>query len=98
MADQSNGIRIPIPTEDDLLSYGRPPCDHTTEQHRAVAATLVIRPGDTLIVALTGDLTMAEADEIRGALSAKLPGLENVVLITNATALAAYRPEDPPIP
>lgn len=53
---------------------------------------LVLRPGDTLIVAVRDRLTMAEAESIRGKLKALVPGLEDVVLVP-AVALAAYRPE-----
>ena len=52
---------------------------------------LVIRPGDTLIVAVRDRISMAEADAIRGKLKAWLPDLADVVLVP-AVGLAAYRP------
>ena len=66
------------------------PDDDTT----AVADVLVVRPDDVLIVGLSVErLSAEEADHIRKELLARLPGLRDVVLITQVSSLAAYRTE-----
>lgn len=55
---------------------------------------LVVRCGDVLVVGLDyPGLTMEQADELRVLLLKRLPGLADVVFITHATTLAAYRPD-----
>ena len=54
---------------------------------------LIVRPGDTLIVAIDGDLlSEADAAEIKARIRERIPGLADVVIVASATALAAYRP------
>jgi hypothetical protein len=54
---------------------------------------LVVRPGDTLIVCRDGRLDRSQADELKQRIKERLPGLRDVVILTETTALAAYRPE-----
>lgn len=53
---------------------------------------LVIRPGDTLILAVRDRLTMAEAEMIHTRVMSACPDLAEVVLVP-AVALAAFRPD-----
>ena len=53
---------------------------------------LVIRPGDTLIVAVRDRLTMAEAEMVHARLKRACPDLAEVVLVP-AVGLAAFRPD-----
>lgn len=60
---------------------------------------LIIRPGDTLIIATTGDyLSRADVDRITAAIKERIPGLADVIIILQASALAAYRPDPEPKP
>lgn len=52
---------------------------------------LVVRPGDTLIVAVARDTSMADAVRLKSLLSERLPDIE-VVVVPGAEQFAAYRP------
>lgn len=54
---------------------------------------LVIRPGDTLLIALYDQPTQAEADELRAQFVEKFTDTVKVVFIGGVVALAAYRPD-----
>lgn len=53
---------------------------------------LVVRPGDTLIVASSQRITRQAADHIKTELTERLPGIKAVVM-DNVGQLAVYRPE-----
>lgn len=59
-----------------------------------VGEALVVRPGDRLILGVTGPLTQQQADRIKTHLREQLPGLADAVLITNVSHLAVYRTEN----
>lgn len=62
------------------------------EQEPTVAT---LRSGDILIVGhRRGPLSAAEADRYRATVLDRIPGLANVVLLTDVAALAAYRPDE----
>lgn len=52
---------------------------------------LLLRPGDTLVVAVPAGMTMESLRRARGHVESQLPGV-NVVLI-EANALAVYHPD-----
>jgi hypothetical protein len=54
---------------------------------------VVIRPGDTLVIALAGHVDRAAADRARQWAMARLPGLADVVVVA-ANQLAVYRPDE----
>jgi hypothetical protein len=58
-----------------------------------VASTAIVRPGDTLIVAVGHTLTRKQADEIKDMIKARLAGIE-VVILGQVSGIAAYRPEE----
>jgi hypothetical protein len=59
-----------------------------------ITSALVIRPGDVLLVGLAAErLTNEQADMFKREIKAKLPDLADVVLITQVSVLASYRPE-----
>lgn len=61
----------------------------------AIEGITVVRPGDTLVVALEQKwLTKEQADQYKATLRARLPGLADVVVLGGVTALATYRPDD----
>lgn len=53
---------------------------------------VVIRPGDVLIVGTAVEMTEHQAHVMKERLAERLPGLADVVVITGAHLLAAYRP------
>jgi hypothetical protein len=63
-----------------------------TEVDLKVNFGLIIRPGDTLLVRMSGPLSMETAARVKSGLQELLPDLEDVVLI-QAEELAVYRPE-----
>lgn len=63
----------------------------TTECVVHAASALVIRPGDTLLVLMADPISMEQAARYRVALSKRLPGLHDVVIL-HGTSMAAYRP------
>jgi hypothetical protein len=70
------------------------PGDRLRHLADAALASVIIRPGDTLVVAMPGaDLTPAQLARLKTEAKAALPGVE-VLIIGGATALATYRPED----
>ncbi len=54
---------------------------------------VMARPGDTLVVGLSADITYAdgELDDLEADFATQLPGIK-VVLVQGATAFAVYRP------
>jgi hypothetical protein len=59
-----------------------------------MARGLVVRPGDSLIVAMPGVVGPVDANELRSKVLSRLPGLEDVLIISEAASLAAFRPRD----
>lgn len=57
-----------------------------------VSSALVLRPGDTLVVAFNRRLTLAELDELREQIETELPGIKGAIF-DDAAQIAAYRPE-----
>jgi hypothetical protein len=53
----------------------------------------VVRPGDVLVIATTRRLDMETAVRIRDQIRQSAPALADVVLLTDVTGLAAYRPD-----
>lgn len=60
-----------------------------------MARGLVVRPGDSLIVATPEYLSPADLDELRTKIAGRLPGLAEVIVIPRVTSMAAFRPETP---
>jgi hypothetical protein len=52
----------------------------------------LVRPGDTLVVAVNRRLTMEDANAYTDALRERLPGVE--IVVVDACQLAVYRPGD----
>lgn len=57
-----------------------------------VTEAAFVQPGDVLILRIEARLTMAQAERIKEALLAKMPGLADVVTIGGVDQLAVYRP------
>jgi len=57
---------------------------------QVVLEAVVVGPGDTLIVRVGRDTTLAEADELKTRLHGRVPGVNVVVLA--ADQIAAYKP------
>jgi hypothetical protein len=51
----------------------------------------VVRPGDTLVIAMNARLTPESAAQIEQGAKAAMPGLAEVVVISDAAGLAVYR-------
>jgi hypothetical protein len=68
----------------------------TPDLTRLGSSGLVVRPGDTLLVAVDADISPAAADALGESILRRLPTLADVVVITRCTALAAYRPDQHP--
>ena len=60
----------------------------------SIEGLAIVRPGDTLVVALKGALDRRLADEYIARIKEACPGLADVLLIPGSVAVAAYRPED----
>lgn len=52
-----------------------------------------IRPGTVLVVGVNGTMTLEYADRMKTHLLERLPGLADVVIITDVTQLAVFDPE-----
>lgn len=63
-----------------------------------MARGLVVRPGDSLIVAVPDAVSAVEANELRAKVLRRLPGLADVLIISKAVSLAAFRPRDVEVP
>lgn len=63
-----------------------------------MARGLVVRPGDSLIVAVPDAVSPGDADELRAKVLRRLPGLVDVLIISKAASLAAFRPGDLEVP
>jgi len=55
---------------------------------------LVVRPGDTLLIALHDQPTQAEADDLRAQFVAQFTDTVKVVFVAGVSALAVYRPDE----
>jgi hypothetical protein len=55
-------------------------------------SAVVVSPGDTLIVALNGRITMKELEELKARMAVYLPGVK-VAVFDNANSLGVYKPE-----
>jgi hypothetical protein len=56
---------------------------------------IIIRQGDELIVALSGNqLTDEQALRMKAAIHERIPGARGVTIVTSVSGLAIYRPED----
>ena len=53
---------------------------------------LVIRPGDSLVLTYDRFIDAQTADEVKQRITTLLPDLDKVVIISGASAIAAYRP------
>jgi hypothetical protein len=60
-----------------------------------MARGLVVRPGDSLIVATPDHLEPDEAEALKRKIMRRMPGLAEVIVITRVTSMAAFRPETP---
>lgn len=58
----------------------------------SVVNALVVQPGDTLLLATEGNLTMEGAAALREQVMAKLPELADVVVFAGIASMAVYRP------
>lgn len=56
----------------------------------------LVRPGDTMVISVDQELTMAEAEEYRSKVLEQIPGLADVVILAAAHVTAVYRPDDRP--
>jgi hypothetical protein len=63
-------------------------------EHLAPITGLVVRPGDVLILTTAAPVTTEQFESIRQQALQRLPGLGDVVIISNVTAVAAFRPEE----
>jgi hypothetical protein len=57
-----------------------------------VLTAALVRPGDTLVVALGHDATMDECERWRRAMLAAMPGLADVLIVADGYVSAVYRP------
>lgn len=64
----------------------------TLDVELRLGSTVIVRPGDTLVVARTDDVTDVELDELMTSMTTLLPGVE-VVVVNRCTGLAVYRPD-----
>ncbi|GGM14188.1 hypothetical protein [Micromonospora yangpuensis] len=64
-----------------------------TELHLRMSEGLVVRRGDTLVVAMSAVLANRDAESLAGQLEEALPGVD-IVVVGGASALAAYRPHE----
>lgn len=69
------------------------PCNLEGVDLTGEASGLVIRPGDTLVLHYKRALSVDLADAIKRRVNALLPDLAQVVIISGADGVAAYRPE-----
>lgn len=53
---------------------------------------ILVQPGDTLIIAVSRDVTHEEANEMLARLR-EFTGLERIAFVQGAEAMAAYRPD-----
>lgn len=60
-----------------------------------MARGLVVRPGDSLIVATPDLLDVRALAELRSKIMSRMPGLAEVIVIPRVTSMAAFRPETP---
>jgi len=63
-----------------------------------MARGLVVRPGDSLIVAIPDHVSQHEADDLKRKILDRLPGLAEVIVIPRATSMAAFRPDADEVP
>jgi hypothetical protein len=54
---------------------------------------LVVRSGDTLILSYERRLTADEARRIKTVIKDRMPDLADVVIVTDVSAVAVYRPD-----
>jgi hypothetical protein len=62
-----------------------------TVRVRAQLDAVVVRPGDTLVVRVSGPLAMDTADEMKAGLEELLPGVTPVIVC--AEQILVYRPD-----
>lgn len=55
---------------------------------------IILQPGDTLIVCCGVPINFEQADAVRTALTDRLPGLADVVVLSAVACVAAYRPQE----
>lgn len=54
----------------------------------------IIRPGDVLLLTVFSDITNESAEQLRGMLMEKIPGLSNIVILSTADVAGVYREGD----
>jgi hypothetical protein len=52
---------------------------------------VTVRDGDVLIIGVSTRLTVGEAADLKAQMMGRLPGLADVIIMTDVTALATYR-------
>lgn len=56
--------------------------------------TVIVQPGDTLIVCCVDPMNDQQAAAVRAALTDRLPELADVIVLSAVTCVAAYRPQE----
>jgi hypothetical protein len=93
-ADDPNPVEAaPMTAPPDADQWFTVPGDRLRELADAAISAAAIRPGDVLIVGLAGPITRAQAATLKTEITARLPGLADVLIMDRVAALATYRPE-----
>lgn len=58
-----------------------------------IAHGVVVRPGDTLLVAVPGTVRPEQMGDLKEGLGNRLPGVADVVVVAGVDQLAVYRPD-----
>lgn len=60
-----------------------------------IADGLIVHPGDTLLLEVPGDITMAAAEQLKEQVLSVLPDLADVIVVSGVHVVI-YRPDEAP--